>query len=464
METPTAGLRRGRLTVLLASTLAFLVSANIAWFNPNPDFEVYRTGPVPVLWQYNPDAGVELVSAAWFPEAFRTYPERIGRPTYPVLVNGLSRVVERVAAPVRPLSRLEATGVAYAAFKLLTTVLAGQLAFAVLRRRLPVEAAVLGSVLMVLHWHMIEYAAAFHTTDLQLTATVLVVWVAMLVQERAERRRVASAGGQRWPMILDAFVAGLVVGVLLLAKQTLVAPLAVLAVLVLSGRIVLAATAAAGAAIPTAGYLMFLRARDIEYVNWEVEEYGQGRWILEALGEPQLLGSALLDASTAFPVDVVRFYGPLLLLAALGLWRLRGTLRPWDGRWVLLAAVAAFFQYLAVQRQVPYMTADLGIVVLGAAAVGLIAVRSALRDMLGRRGARSRQAGEGPLLAVAVAASLVTAAVTLVNLPWVPPSEHPSRDPAVLENRVDILERPEAYSEDARRSARDGRLVEPDVG
>lgn len=459
-----AGLRRSRLTVLLASVLAFLISANIAWLNPNPDFEVYRTGPASILWQYNPDAGVEVVSAAWFPEAYRTYPERIGRPTYPALVNGLSRAVEWVAGPIRPLSRLEATGVAYAAFKLLTTLVAGQLSFAVLRRRIAVEAAVLGSVLMVLHWHMIEFAAAFHTTDLQMTATVLVVWLAMLVQERARIRLTASGGEARGSMVRDAFVAGLVVGILLLAKQTLVAPLAVLAVLVLSREVILAVTAAVGAVIPTAGYLLFLRARGIEYVSWEVEEYGQGRWILEAFGEPRLFGEALLDAASAFSADVVGFYGPILVLAALGFWRGRGALRRWDLRWVLLATLAAFFQYLAVRRQIPYMTADLGIVVFGAAAVGLVTIRSVLRDALGRRRQRSSHWGERPLLVFAVTSSLVMAAANLVNLPWVPPSEHPSRDPAVLENRVDILERPEAFSDEARRLARDGRVVEPDLG
>jgi hypothetical protein len=462
MGMPEVDLRRGRLAVLLASLLAFLVSANIAWLNPSPDFEVYRTGPVPFLWQYNPDAGVELVSAAWFPEAFRMYPERIGRPLYPALVNGASHLVERVAAPIRPLSRVEATGIAYAGFKLLTTLVVGQIAFGVLRRRISAEAAALGAVLMLLHWHMIEYAAAFHTTDLQLSAAVLVVWMALRVRERAECRSAGLPGAPRGSLVCDTFVAGLAVGILLLAKQTLVAPLAIVASLLLSGRFLLAATAVAGGVIPTVGYLVFLRGRAIDYVSWEVEEYGQGRWVLEALGDPRLLWSALLDTAVAFPADVLRFYGPILALALFGAWKGRGSLPAGDARWILLAALATFFQYLAVQRQVPYMTADLGFVVFGAAAVGLEWVWSSTKGAFGRGGVVRRTRDRVPL-AVAIVLSLVMAGVNLVNLPWVPPSGHLTRDPAVLDNRIDILERPDSYSDEARRLARGGRLVAPDL-
>jgi hypothetical protein len=459
------GLRRERGLVLAASFLTFLLSANIAWLNPSPEFEVYRTGPIPVLWQYNPDAGVELVSAAWFPEAYRTYPERIGRPVYPAIVRVISDAVESVAGPVRPLTRIEAAGVAYAGFKLATVVLAGQLAFGVLRRRLGREEAVLGSVLMLLHWHMVEYAAAFHTTDLQLTATVAVLWLAMVVAERAEARDRIQPGRSDRRLLGETFLAGLAVGTLLLAKQTLVAPLAVLAVLILGRRFLVAAIAVAAAGLPTLAYLALLRTQGIRYVSWEVEEYGQGRWVLEAWSQPGSLLAEIIDALGAFPLDALRFYGPILPLAAAGL-MLGGRrwLKPSDARWIALAVVAAFFQYLGVQRKIPYMTADFGIVVFGAAAVALVALRHRLLSRQGERGFGRRLLGERPLLAMVVGGSIVSAVLNLGNLPWVPPSEQPTRDPAVLANRVDILERPEAYSEDARERARDGRIIAPDIG
>lgn len=456
--------RAARVKVLAASLLAFLLSANIAWLNPAPEFEVYRTGQVPFLWQYNPDAGVELVSAAWFPEAFRTYPQRTGRPAYPALVNGASHVIEIVASPVMRLSRIQATGVAYAGFKLVTVIVAGQLAFAVLRRRLGLEASVLGATLFALHWHMIEYAAAFHTTDLQMTATVAVLWITLRVIEREQARHEARLGTPSTSISTDTFVAALLVGLLLLAKQTLVAPLAVLAVLVLARRWALAIIGVLGAALPSAGYLAFLGSRDIPFRSWEVEEYGQGAWVVEGLREPGLLVREVWDALAAFPVDAFRFYGPLLVLAGVVLALRRGrSLRPGDGRLIVLMSIAAFFQYLAVQRKLPYMTADLAIVVLGAAAVGIVAMRRWARERVGE-GWLSALFSERAVLVLSGTASVVTAVVVLGNLPWVAPSDQPSRDESVLENRIDILERPEAYSEDARERARDGRLVEPDVG
>lgn len=453
----------GRSVVLLASLLTFAISANIAWLNPFPENEAYRMGPTPVLWQYNPDAGVELVSAAWFPEAFRLYPQRISRPLYPALVHGISLVVERVAEPVRPLSRIEAAGVAYAGLKLITVLVAGQAAFAVLRRRLDVETSVIGAVLLITHWHLIEYGAAFHTTDLQMTSTLAVLWIASIVKERRLARAPLNSRRSKSAGLVDGFVAGLAVGLLLLAKQTLVAPLAVLAVLVLRRRFTLAASAIFGAVLPHLVYLGFLRVIGVSYVSWEVQEYGQGLWLVEAARQPMELAGEIMNSAISMVMQAGIFYGPVLGLAVVGLFIMSPRmLEADDRRWITLALFAAFAQYVAIQREVPYMTADLAVVVFGAAAIALTRLRAGLVVMFATRGSSVRSLVERKnFLIIIVAAWLAHSVIVLANIPLVPPHQQLMRDPTVLENRRDILERPDRYSDEDRVRARDGVLVSP---
>jgi hypothetical protein len=49
----------------------------------------------------------------------------------------------------------------------------------------------------------------------------------------------------------------------------------------------------------------------------------------------------------------------------------------------------------------------------------------------------------------------------LGNLPWVAPWDQRGRDPAVLENRLEILEEAGRFTDEERARARGGVIVEP---
>jgi len=442
--------------VLLAGVaVAFLVGANIAWLNPDPDAAAYRPSAVPVLWQYDADAGVEIVSAAYFPEAFLQYPERISRPGYPAAVHALGTVVAGLAAPLRDLTPLEAAGVGYLLLKVIVVTSAAFAAFGLLRRYVDPRAALLASLLLVLHPLVLEYSTTFHTTELQLLGAILVLRVALWGVERHDRR--AAVGGPRWRGVADAAIVGGVAGMLMLAKPVLVAPLAVLAALVLFGRLLEAAAGAVAFVLPQVVAPVLLVAAGIPYRNWEVEEYGQGVWLLEAAREGP---AALLRGATELLPDLVvavaEFHGVLVPLAVLAVWSRWVRLDRRAATVAVLMVLASVAQFVAVRRTAAYMTADVGILVFGAAGAAVVRGLDALPWRTGTGpGGLPRGAG------VVVGAWLLVGLAVLGSLPWVAPWDQQGRDPAVLQNQLDILEDPVRFSDEDRARARGGVIVEP---
>lgn len=96
--------------LFLIPVLLFIIGANYAWLNPHPEYQVYKTLDFPFFWQFNPDAGVEIISAAYFPDAFKMYKDRINRPTYPLLVNSIATFIKLIIKPFYNVSSLEAAG------------------------------------------------------------------------------------------------------------------------------------------------------------------------------------------------------------------------------------------------------------------------------------------------------------------------------------------------------------------
>ena len=98
--------------------IVFIISSNIAWLNPRPDFNVYRTIEfIPLFWQYNVDSSMELLSAAFFPDYFIENPIRMSRPGYPIIVNLISKILYYALNPFIDFDYLYYVGASYLIFK-----------------------------------------------------------------------------------------------------------------------------------------------------------------------------------------------------------------------------------------------------------------------------------------------------------------------------------------------------------
>ena len=102
----------------------FIISANLAWLNPqdtNPKVpRLYKTHEnIPLFWQYNLDAGIEILTAAYFPKIFEKDKTRIDRPAYPIIVNLLGKGVGMISSPFITLNKLEKAGIGYLLLKIM---------------------------------------------------------------------------------------------------------------------------------------------------------------------------------------------------------------------------------------------------------------------------------------------------------------------------------------------------------
>lgn len=432
---------RNRLILGGAVLLVFLVSANIAWLNPWPDKESFRgIDSVPFMWQYNKAAGVEILSAAYFPEAFRTYTDRINRPTYPLAVYLLGRAIGVLASPVVDLSPLERAGAGYIILKLVVFYLGAVATFRVLERWIDPYAALFGTLLMLFHAHSIEYAATFQTTELQVFTPVFVIWMVLRFVDREE------APESRRRYYLRIVLWSIVVGVLMLAKQNYAVYLAVLLFAAYKRRWLDAGISATAHLIPLLFYLVFLRIVEIPYVNHEAAGYGQGVWMVDLFRQNPILSlTQVLDSLSRMMIHLTGFFSIWLFVAVGAIPHRREIGLQRDH---LVFAGLLFFtvwlQLFAAARYFDYMVSDVAFVIFGlGGSVVFRWIRSSRVRFL--------------LLALWFAGSVLS----FVNFPYVPPFLQPARSTEVLDNRLEMVENPDTYTDAERAQSHGGVILAP---
>ena len=398
-------------TALVCILIAFVVAANIAWLNPRPGFSLYRTmDSVPFMWQYNADAGMEIISAAYFPEAFRTYPQRINRPLYPALAWSFGAIVGTALSPWVALSPLQRAGVGYIILKLLVHGVAAIALVDLLRRRMSTEAVSLAVALVFLHPHTIAHIATFHTTELQLLVPVLVIWMAVRGRN-------------------NVFLWSLVIGMLMMGKQNFAVYAALLAWGVWQRRYRDVAISLLGFLVPLVLYVLFLRVWGLSYRNNEIQGMDQGVWVVSLLlRSPIQFIQTILQSMQLFLENSAVFSGPLLLLAVAALAHPRQPLATREAVFLGLLVMATWAQYLAVNRfSVAYLTGDFFVFVAGLSAWLLVDVW----------GIGSRRRFVLPAVVIVYGALSI---LSFVNVPWVSPWEQTYRDPAYLESRRETVQ------------------------
>ena len=163
----------------------FVISSNIAWLNPRPDFDVYRTIEyLPLFWQYNVDSPTELLSAAFFPEYFNENPIRVSRPGYPFLVNLITNILYFFFNPIFNTNYLYYAGAGYLIFKFLVYFTTITLLTKVLLNFFSIRHAIFINILIFFHYHSIFYATTFHTSELSFITPIIFIALFLSIKKK----------------------------------------------------------------------------------------------------------------------------------------------------------------------------------------------------------------------------------------------------------------------------------------
>lgn len=439
-KTTIAGISiRGLWLVLGLTVLVFVIASNIAWLNPRPDFAIYRTiDAYPFMWQYNADAGMEIVSAAYFPHGFRTYPQRINRPLYPVVAWSIGQVIGLLAAPFTDLSELERAGAGYIVMKLAVHIGAALLLVDLLRRKISDRATMLVVAVVLLHPHSIAHIATFHTTELQVLVPIVVLW---LLARIGDTETNDGTGRKYWRQVVSYT---LITSVLMMGKQNFAIYAAILVWALTLRRWREVAVSVAVFLLPVALYAGFLRLFGLSYRNNEIAAMGQGVWVFELLTSgPITVWQELSGLFLRFIINGVRFWGIWLVFGLIALGDPQMPLRRREIGLLLLFAGATWAQYVAVRRfDVAYLVGDISVYVYGLAAWLLVDRWGIGADRLQRQTDAwwVRLAAKRATLTTFIALFGLASVLSFVTLPWLSPWEQPYRDQDYLEDRQEVIE------------------------
>ncbi|MBX4206179.1 glycosyltransferase family 39 protein [Candidatus Parcubacteria bacterium] len=395
----------------------FLVSANMAWLNPNPDYVVKTNPTIPLFWQYNGDATVEFLSAAYFPEYFKVDKTRTNRPGYPLAAHILAKVYGAIAWPIHTLNALQSTMLGYLTLKILV-YLAGALAlYDIARRWFSREVALLSVALAFLHPFAVTFIGTFHTSELQFITPILLVWMWLNLGEKYSHQK--------------NILSSLLTGYLMVTKQNYAAYLALLAFsFLILKRYKESILSVAVHLIPFGLWLLALKLLHIPYYNHESAN-GLGVWLYKDLihRSPAEIIQTLVRGTNGWLLLIVGYFSFLALAAvwAAGSSAVKEKFGRHHTIFILIFVAMSWLQTFASNRYASYMSSDLAVIIFPLAAYAIYALfeRFSIKKYL-------------PLF---LALYLFAGLSTLIHFPWVHPYDqtditHPDRVKLLEEGKL----------------------------
>jgi hypothetical protein len=338
--------------------LIFTISANIAWLNPDPNYVIKTHPRIPILWQYNGDAVVEFLSAAYFPEYYKVDKTRINRPGYPALAHTLGRVFGILAFPIYKIDPLTQGLLGYMTLKLLVYLSGAFALYHVVKKWFDGRVALLAVLLLLLHPFAVIFSTTFHTSELQFIAPIILLAL--------------------WLKLGDAYsyqkniVFSLLAGFLMLAKQNYAIYLAIIVfsffVLKRYKESILSFLVHL---IPLGIWMLALKMLGIPYYNHESAN-GLGVWLYQDLifRNPLEIVQTVLGSVNLWLLALIGHFSLLAPAALVALMTLRAS-HTFSRNTYLFVGLFTFFSWLqtfAANRYNSYMTSDLSVIIFPLAA------------------------------------------------------------------------------------------------
>jgi hypothetical protein len=338
--------------------LLFLIGSNKAWLNVRPGFTptCKASQTFPFMWQYDMDAYWEFLSAAKFPEVFKTYSLRVNRPLYPALAHGLGLAYHAVCWPVKKLSNYQAAFLGYVTLKLLMFLTFALIMYHLCLRWFSGGVSLLAVCLLLSQRHFINAISTFHTYELETISPAIIIFLLVLLKEKYSAARVS--------------LFSLAAGLLLLGRQNYAIYLAIILFGLYKRRFKDVALSLVACLLPLGLWLGYLHVAGIPYIDHEVSGYSLPLWLAQAnsgfFGWVELVGITLHNFGGAWE--------GILLLGVFWLggrhaqgWRLGRD----QAVFLALCVLMVYAQFVASNKGHGYMTSDLWFLAYPLAAAGI---------------------------------------------------------------------------------------------
>ena len=421
--------------ILILITFCFIIAANLAWLNPGPEKEVFKTTKTtPFFWQYNSDAGIEILTAAYFPKIFNTYKIRMERPTYPIVTKVIGELVGLFISPLRKLNPVEKAAAGHLILKLIIFTTFAIFTFKILCYFVPEKFSFFGVFLLLTSKTGIITLATFHTTELQFITPVFITYMFIILSQSYSHTK--------------NFFFSVLIGILMLAKANYAFYLGFLLYSFFNKRYLETLISFFFHLIPFFIYLFFLYLIDMEFYSYSAEDYGQGVWMFEKIPSLELkeLMFLLYDSFSKFFLGLVNYYHIIFIASLIGFNTIRKK-KLISFKLFFILILMTWFQEFVANRYNYYMVGDLSIFFYGASSYIIFTIIK-------------NNKFQNTIISALSITWVLFSIFSLTNFPWIHPKNQIERNVNVLNQRVDMIENYENYSDEQRLNAKDGKLIE----
>lgn len=419
--------------ILVTVLICFTIAANLAWLNPHPNSKVHKTTEeIPFFWQYNDDAGVQILTTAYFPKIFHTYKDRMERPTFPILSKVLGEAVGIIILPIKKLSQLEKAGAGILLLKIFIFSLFSIITFEIFSNYMPKEYSFLAIFLFLTHEFTIKSLSMFHTLELQFITPVIISYFFLnLLKKYTHSKNI---------------IFSIIVGILILAKSNYAFYIGFLIFSLINKRFLESVLSFVVHLLPLALYLLYLKILDFEFYSLQ-KDYGMGVWLLNS--NFLILKNSLyllIESIKNFTVATFYNFHILIFAAIFGFFKLEDNLRKNYFLIILILIFMTWFQQFFSNRYRPYMSADISIIVFCLSSFWLFKLKPNIQNT--------------KFILIPISILWLTVNLLLIaNFPLIHPKYHPERNSDVMTQRLDMVENYENYTDEDRRNAKGGVLL-----
>lgn len=419
--------------ILTTVLICFTIAANLAWLNPHPKSKVHKiTENIPFFWQYNDDAGVQILTTAYFPKIFHTYKDRMERPTFPIIAKVLGEIAGVVISPVKKLSQLEKAGAGILLLKILIFSIFSIISFEIFSKIMSKEYAFFSVFLFLTHEFTIKSLSMFHTLELQFITPVIISYFFLNLFKKYTHTK--------------NIIFSIIIGILILAKSNYAFYFGFLIFSIINKKIFESILSFVMHLLPLALYLSYLKILNFEFYSLQ-KDYDMGVWLLNSnFLILENLFNLFIESITKFTAATFYNFHILIFAAIFGYFKLDDNLKKNYFLIILILIFMTWFQQFFSNRYRPYMSADISIIIFGLSSFWLFKLKFNTLNT------------KFILIPISIL-WLIANLLIMANFPLIHPKYHPERNSDVMTQRLDMVENYEDYTEDDRKNAKGGVLL-----